>query len=248
MEALFITGLVIASIGLYLLPTILVSRKDIPSRKLVILVNILLGWTVVMWIAAFVLLILGLSRKVSVLEKELRFLDAERSEKLGSLTAEHEAVIKGIRQDHEDELAQIRCEHGQELARRDRSGQSKTNIDSPTIGEVFADLFRDGVPLDEAYLAEVGLAGRREELAELIASYESDRLDLDDKYDELIHEEVLRHRSEPDDIQRAWGDEDNESWKNSIDVEDENWKDLELERKSLDRLYMDAISRMIDSQ
>lgn len=252
MEALLITGLVVASIGLYFLPSILAYGKDVPSRKLVILVNILLGWTIIMWVVALVILILGLSRKASVLAKELHLANGKHNENIEGLTAEHEAVIRRIKQKHEEELAQIRHEHWQELAKRDQPGQSRSNSGSLTIGEVFADIFRDRVPLDEAYLAEIGLAGRRKEIGELVACYESDSIDLEAKYDESTHEEILRHESEADDIQKAWGDEDDENWKNSIDIEDEieeeNWKELESERKSLDEHYMDAISRLIDQQ
>jgi len=38
---------------LYLLPTLLAFARDIPRRKAVTLLNIILGWTLIGWIVAF---------------------------------------------------------------------------------------------------------------------------------------------------------------------------------------------------
>jgi Superinfection immunity protein len=38
---------------LYMLPTILAYARDIPARRTVTVINIVLGWTLIVWIIAF---------------------------------------------------------------------------------------------------------------------------------------------------------------------------------------------------
>ncbi|HEX3860598.1 MAG TPA: superinfection immunity protein [Stellaceae bacterium] len=45
--------LLILILVLYMLPTLLAFARDIPRRKLVTVINIILGWTLIGWLVAF---------------------------------------------------------------------------------------------------------------------------------------------------------------------------------------------------
>ncbi len=39
---------------LYMLPTLVAYARDIPRRQVITVVNIILGWTLVVWVIAFI--------------------------------------------------------------------------------------------------------------------------------------------------------------------------------------------------
>lgn len=53
------TALAIIGILIYLTPTIIALKLKQPNKRAVALVNLLLGWTVFGWIAAFILSLTG---------------------------------------------------------------------------------------------------------------------------------------------------------------------------------------------
>lgn len=52
MDSLYALWLLAAAIGVYLLPSILAFNRQVPNRWSVVVINVLLGWTLIGWAVA----------------------------------------------------------------------------------------------------------------------------------------------------------------------------------------------------
>ena len=53
------SGILAVAVALYFIPTIIAFARRRPSRVAISVVNVVLGWTVIGWIAAFVWSLMG---------------------------------------------------------------------------------------------------------------------------------------------------------------------------------------------